>query len=205
MKVQKSEQDKTKISNKATYLSRTFLKNIMILFIGVMIFFSCRKNDIEVVNSFSKSDTLPTQSVINLETIYTDSGKVKLIVVAPLVERFSADEKNKTYFPEGMEVNFYDGEGNINSWLSAKYAIYHEDNRLWEASDSVVAVNEEGEVLNTELLFWDEEKQIIYSSKFVKITTAKEVIFGTGFEADQSFNFWTITKVKGTLYHDRGQ
>lgn len=203
MKTQKLERDKIEISNKATYLSTIFLKSILI--VGVMMLFSCKKNDIEVVNSFNKSDTLPTQSVINLETVYTDSGKVKLVVVAPLVERFSADEKNKTYFPEGMEVNFYDSEGNINSWLSAKYAIYHEDNQLWEASDSVVAVNEEGEVLNTELLFWDEEKQIIYSPKFVKITTAKEVIFGNGFEADQSFNFWTITKVKGTIYHDNEQ
>ena len=86
MKTQKLERDKIEISNKAIYLSTIFLKSILI--VGIMMLFSCKKNDIEVVNSFNKSDTLPTQSVINLETVYTDSGKVKIVVIAPLVERF---------------------------------------------------------------------------------------------------------------------
>jgi len=202
MKAQKSEPDKPAISIPASFWLNRILKSIAISIVGIVLLFSCKKNDIEVVNSFSQADTLPSQSVINLETVYTDSGKVKLVVFAPLVERYSGDQKNKTYFPEGMKVDFYDGKGNITSWISSKYAIYHEDENLWEASDSVVAVNEKGEVLNTELLFWNEKEQIIYSSKFVKISTEKEVIFGTGFEADQSFNFWTISKVKGTIYHD---
>jgi LPS export ABC transporter protein LptC len=205
MQTQKSEPDKTETKFLTGFWLKKILKSIAISMIGVALLFSCKKNDIEVVDSFSKVDTLPAQSVIDLETIYTDSGKVKLIVVAPLVERYSGETKNKTYFPEGMKVDFYDGKGNITSWISSKYAIYHEDEDLWEASDSVVAVNEKGEVLNTELLFWNEKEQIIYSPKFVKITTQKEVIFGNGFEADQSFNFWTITKVKGTIYHETEQ
>ena len=205
MQTRKSEPDKTEANFLKSFWLKKILKSIAISIVGVALLFSCKKNDIEVVDSFSKVDTLPTQSVINLETIYSDSGKVKLVVVAPLVERYSGETKNKTYFPEGMKVDFYDGIGNITSWISSKYAIYHEDENLWEASDSVVAVNDKGEVLNTELLFWNEEEQIIYSPKFVKITTQKEVIFGNGFEADQSFNFWTITKVKGTIYHETEQ
>lgn len=202
MKVLKSEPDKAVINFTTKYWLKTILKWIVIPVFGIAMLLSCKKNNVEVVNTFYQADTLPTQTVINLETVYTDSGKVKLVIVAPLLERFSGEEKNKTYFPKGMKVEFYDGKGNIDSWISSKYAIYHEDENLWEASDSVVAVNEKGEVLNTELLFWDENEKIIYSPKFVKITTEKEVIYGDGFEADQSFDYWIITKVKGTIYHD---
>ncbi len=164
--------------------------------------FSCKKNDVEVVNILTSLDTQPTQSIMNLETIYTDSGKIKLKVTAPLVERFSGDDYNKIFFSKGIRVLFFDKNGLVESSLSAKHAIYHENETLWEASDSVVAINNKGEVLNTELLFWNEKENRIYSNKFVKITTEEDVIYGNGFESDQTFSSWTITKVKGVIYHD---
>ncbi len=183
---------------------KIFLKSTIIPIFGLLVLFSCKKNDISEIYNLTKIDTTSSQSVWNLETIYTDSGKVKMKISAPLVQRFEAAEKEnkKTLFPQGMKVTFYNSNEEVKSWLSSKYAIYHESENLWEASDSVVAVNEEGKTLNTELLFWDEKKQIIYSNKFVKITTDKEVIYGDGFEADQSFTYWEITNVKGTIYHE---
>lgn len=183
---------------------KIFLKSTIIPIFGLLVLFSCKKNDISEIYNLTKIDTTSSQSVWNLETIYTDSGKVKMKISAPLVQRFEEAEKEnkKTLFPQGMKVTFYNSNEGVKSWLSSKYAIYHESENLWEASDSVVAVNEEGKTLNTELLFWDEKKQIIYSNKFVKITTDKEVIYGDGFEADQSFTYWEITNVKGTIYHE---
>ena len=40
---------------------------------------------------------------------------------------------------------------------------------LWEVRDSVVAINENNDILETELLFWDELKDIIYTDKFVAL------------------------------------
>jgi hypothetical protein len=40
------------------------------------------------------------------------------------------------------------------------------DKELWEAKDSVVVINQAGEILNTEQLFWDERNKIIYSEQF---------------------------------------
>ncbi|MEA1897727.1 MAG: LPS export ABC transporter periplasmic protein LptC, partial [Bacteroidota bacterium] len=111
------------------------------------------------------------------------------------------DVNKKIYFTQGILVHFYNKQGKEESYMSSKYAIYHEEDNLWEASDSVVVVNSEGEILNTELLFWDEKTEKIYSSKFVKITTMNDVIHGEGFEADQTFSTWNIKKMTGTIYH----
>jgi LPS export ABC transporter protein LptC len=201
MQILKSEPENNLLNS---YYHKIVLKSAIIPLFGMLALFSCKKNSIQEVNILTRADTMAMQSVWNLETVYTDSGKVKIRISAPLVQRFEADEDEdkKTLFPKGMKVTFYGPDGKVKSWLSSKYAIYHESNNLWEASDSVVAVNEEGKTLNTELLFWDEKKQTIYSDKFVKITTDKEVIYGDGFEADQSFTYWEITNVKGTIYHE---
>ena len=171
--------------------------------VAITMLFSCKKNDIEIVRNLTRTDSLPTQSVFGLESVYTDSGRIKIKVKAPLVNQFSSGEKSNQhniYFPEGLLVYFYNSAGIINASLTAKYAIYHDDQKLWEASDSVVAKNQNGEILNTELLYWNELEERIYSPKFVKITTEDQVIFGEGFESDQIMSSWTINHVKGIIY-----
>jgi hypothetical protein len=60
-------------------------------------------------------------------------------------------------------------------------------------------VNEKNEQLNTEHLVWDEQKGLIYSDKFVKINTGKEILMGEGMESDERFNRWKIKRPKGSI------
>lgn len=166
-------------------------------------FFSCKKNELSVVNNLTRTDSLPTQVVYNLTTIYTDSSKVQVIVQAPLVKHFTDNEEPLMEFPEGIHVDFFSRDGNVTSTLDAHYAIYYKKKELWEARDSVVAKNENNETLNAELLYWDINTERIYSDRSVKITTEDEIIYGEGFESDQAFTDWQINQVKGTVYVTR--
>ena len=87
----------------------------------------------------------------------------------------------------------------IQSRLTADYAIRFEKQGKMEAKGNVVLVNELGETLNTEHLFWNENTGKIYSYEFVKITTADEIIMGDGFESNQNFTQFKIHKIKGTI------
>ena len=171
--------------------------------LAVAMLMSC-KNDIEVISSLTNINTLPSQTIVNLETIYTDSAKTQLIVKTKLVKTYNHEENSFLEFPKGLKVFFYDKNEIVESQLSAKYAIYHKEDQLWEAKDSVVVINANDEILNTEQLFWDEDKKLIYTSKFVSITTTNEIIFGEGMEANENFTNWIIMKPRGTFYieHD---
>ena len=63
----------------------------------------------------------------------------------------------------------------------------------------MVVVNQQNQTINTELLIWDQKKAMIYSDKFVKITTEDEVLFGDGFESDETFDKWIILKPRGSF------
>ena len=67
------------------------------------------------------------------------------------------------------------------------------------ARNNVVVINEKGEKLNTEELVWDEEKELIYSNAFVKITTKDEIIMGTGMTANQNFTNYVIKNISGII------
>ena len=60
-------------------------------------------------------------------------------------------------------------------------------------------VNQKGEILNTDELIWDEDKKIIYSNSFVKITTPDEIIYGNGMTANENFTDYVIKHITGTI------
>ncbi|MBA3899451.1 MAG: LPS export ABC transporter periplasmic protein LptC [Bacteroidetes bacterium] len=167
----------------------------MVLIIGML--FSC-ENKIEEVNTITQKENLPAESATEIEIIYSENGKATMKLTAPQLDRFYGDNPY-VEFPKGVHVVFYDSLRNPETSLKSNYAINREADKVMEAKYDVVVINEKGEVLNTEHLIWDQNTEKIHTEKFVKITTADEIIMGEGMEADQNFNRYTIKKVTGTI------
>jgi len=175
---------------------------IMVLFSLTVIFTSfltsCKKK-IEVI---PKSDFLsyPSMTVRDFKTILTDSGKVQVIMSSPLLEEYKNNELTYDEFRHGIKVDFWDGKKIIVGSVTAKYAKYTKADNLWELRDSVVVVNENKDMLETELLFWNQQNDLIYTDRFVKITNVDQVIQGFGFESDSHLRHRKIKKVSATIY-----
>lgn len=173
---------------------------IAVLLTVTAMFFSC-KDDIDVVNKTVKKDS-PTITVRDFVSTYTDSALIEMKMEAPLMLHYGKMKEVYSDFPEGIIVWFYDANNEPNGHLSAKHGRYFDNTELWEVRDSVVAVNENNEMLETELLYWDNAKDIIYTDKFVRITQEDKIIRGYGMESDPKFMKWTIKKVTATFYLD---
>ncbi|MEP7264611.1 MAG: LPS export ABC transporter periplasmic protein LptC [Bacteroidota bacterium] len=158
---------------------------------------SC-ENDKEQIAVLTKPYNGPIEKIEKLETIYSDSGIIKVKVTAPLLKKFIRP-KPITELPAGINIDFYNERFQVVSKLTARYAIHYEQERKWVAKTDVVVVNEKNEQLKTEKLEWNEETGKLYSDEFVKITTPEETIMGYGFEADQNFNSYKIFKVTGII------
>ncbi|HOT88034.1 MAG TPA: LPS export ABC transporter periplasmic protein LptC [Bacteroidales bacterium] len=173
------------------------LKNIVRLFIFLLLFISC-ENDIKVINIVGNKEHLPVESAKNVETIYSDSAQIQMILKTPQYERYDG-EKPYTEMTKGISAYFYDINMQVKSKLTANYAINYEKDKIMEARNNVVVVNEKNEQLNTEKLVWDQQKAIIYSDKYVKINTGKEILWGIGMESDERFEKWHIKNVQGSF------
>jgi LPS export ABC transporter protein LptC len=169
-----------------------------VLISGMTLLSSCEKKPVEVKDIPIKE--LPSLSGRNVETMYTDSGKVTLIVRTPLIQQFTAKDDPHTLFPEGLTVLFYDKKTTPQASITAHYARYTDKDEQWELRDSVVAVNTDGDILETELLYWSEPKGRVWSDRFVRFTLKDKIIMGTGFESDSRLTNGTIKNVSGTIY-----
>lgn len=178
--------------NHKTLKFRVFL---LFSFILNILLSSCQ-NKIPVI---PKSDllTLPSLTVKDFRTIVTDSGRVQLVLSAPLVEKYDKAEPPYAEFRNGIKVVFYNGKDSAQAKVTSRYAKCT-NNNLWELRDSVVVVNDKDERLETELLYWNQEKDLIYTDRFVKITSEDQLTQGIGFQSDSHLNRRKIMKVTGT-------
>lgn len=170
------------------------------LLLGVLAFFASCENDIKQVQELTAKQDSAIVSATNIEIRYTTNGINHMVMKAPVLNRYLAGEK-KSYldFPEGMHLKFFNDSGQVISTLKSDYAIYYEDEGRWIARYNVEAVNEKGETLNTEYLVWLQKEEKIMSDQFVKITTADDVLYGDGFESDQTFSSWEVVNGRGVI------
>jgi LPS export ABC transporter protein LptC len=165
-----------------------------------LISFAC-ENNIEVIKNFNQLKESPMASAKETEILYSDSGIVRLRITAPIINRYSNNEKEYTEFPKGIKVEQFDNNLGVSAIIQANYAIYYEKQNLWVARDNVVAKNlKRNEELDSEEIFWDETKGIIYSHKYSRIINDDGVFNGEGgFEAKEDLSQWHMLGIQGKV------
>lgn len=143
-------------------------------------------------------DTVFSERAESVELRFSDSGRIKAVLFAPVMERFPVKEPY-TRFDKGVTGYFYGPSGRIENSLKAKHGISYDSKKLVELKNDVQLINYKKERLNTEKLIWDQNTGKIYTDALVKITTSENIIFGEGFEANQDFTEYKIFKVKGEI------
>ncbi|NUM31686.1 MAG: LPS export ABC transporter periplasmic protein LptC [Bacteroidetes bacterium] len=130
---------------------------------------------------------------------YTDSGNLRAKIYSPLIEHYQQKAEPYSEMKKGVKGFFYNNYGKIESSLTAEYAISYETRRIVVVKNNVKVLNMRGEELETEKLIWDQQKEKIYTDKFVKIKTPDEILYGNGLESNQSFTRYRINKLRGRI------
>lgn len=139
----------------------------------------------------------PIREMQDIEINHTESGIIKMKMKAPAYQLFL---NNDEAFPAGINLEFYDEEGNLSSTLHANEAFYDKAKDEWQGKGNVELKNiQKNEQLNTEELFWKPREEKIYTDKFVTIRQQNDVIYGEGLDAKQDLSDYRIHKVSGTL------
>ncbi|MBL8016344.1 MAG: LPS export ABC transporter periplasmic protein LptC, partial [Ignavibacteria bacterium] len=141
-------------------------------------------------------DSIPSQESYGTTVTFSDSGKVKAILIAGRIRVYS--KFNYTLVDSGAKVDFYK-EGIYSSTLTGRRGKIYDATKDVEVYDSVKLVSQNGSVLTTNKLLWVNKTQRIKSDEFVHIKTPNEDIQGYGFEADQNLKNYVIYRVSGEM------
>ena len=150
------------------------------------IFVSC-KNRMKTVESFNNLDSIPTQTVQNMEGWQVEGGLMMGKLSAPYMEKYSRGTDPYEIFPRSLRVEGYTREGQLETVITADRALHRSgDEQIWIATGNVVVRNlVKEETMETDTLYWDQQKKIIYTHCYVRLTSPDFFAQGYGMESDE--------------------
>lgn len=165
---------------------------------GVFILSSCENDIKEVQNLGSGRENV--EEGTNIKSILSIGGAVKAQLSSPYMISRQADSAS-TIFPKSLFVTFYnDSLGFAESFLRANYGKYFVNDSKVFLKDSVVFYNIKGDTMHTSELWWDQNKEEIYTDKRIKFfqKIPYSIIYGTGFHSKQDFSSYYFDNVENS-------
>lgn len=187
--------------------SVVFYKNRNItIALGVMVMFvllsSCSGRNKEMGKAITQRDSLPIMDTRGITTLISDSGITRYRINTE--EWLIFDRKSPSYwaFEKGIYLEKFDSIFQVEASIESDTAYYYDKERLWKLMGNVHIQNLKGEKFDTQLLYWDQNTQRVYSDRFIRIEQPDRIITGRGFESNQQMTVYTIHKPEGIFYVD---
>ena len=158
------------------------------------IVYSC-KGKLAEADALDLNDT-PVQIVNDMFIVQSKNSNMEMRAEAPLMKKYENDSLSYELFPEGFFVFGYDENGNLETEIvadNARHMKYEDGRESWEAFGNVVVKNLiNQEVMETDTLYWDQEKELLYTHCHVQLYSPKGFLQGYGMESDQRARSYII-------------
>ena len=105
---------------------------------------------------------------------------------------FDRLDPSRWTFEQGVYLEKFNNDLSIEATILADTAYYYDKEELWELRGNVHIENEQDEKFDTQLLFWNQKSQTVYSDQYIRIRQQKRIITGIGFTSNQNFTQYTI-------------
>ena len=164
----------------------------------VTMFFSC-ESDIQKVKKLNETSFIPTGEADSLNLKYTDSGKIKSILVSQKMLDYSNIKNPFTEFPKGIKVTMYDNAGQTTTIVS-DYAISYKKTDIIDLQGNVTITSHDGKKLETSQLYFDQKNEWFFTEKHFKYTDEKGgFLQGPGVDFSKDFKIFNMQKSSGQV------
>ena len=172
----------------------------IVMVIAMTMFFSCKSN-LDEVNKIGISENEPIGVAENINLKYTDSGRVTANLLSPKMLDFSNRDFAYNEFPEGARLNIFD-ENNEKSTIIADYAIVYDKTGIIDMQGNVVLASTTQDTLFAEQLYYDQNREWLFTNKPVTFRRGQDVINGNGFDSDSEFKQAQVLEIDGIVTLD---
>lgn len=153
---------------------------------------ACGNKEKPTAAAVKEGDSLPDMRTTGVTTLVSDSGMIRYKIIT--AEWLIYSHRNPPFwaFKKGIYLEKFDSLFHVDASIKADTAYYYEPKKLWELRGNVHIQSQRGDKFDTELMFWDQGKEKIYSDKFIRIEQVDKVLTGYGFESNQQMTEYQI-------------
>lgn len=164
----------------------------------VLIFqLSCQDSTREIVPSFENPDSIAIMSTYGVSTIISDSGHICYRINADEWLVYSKRKPPYWAFEKGLHLEKFDTLMNVEATIKCDTAFYFNEMKLWKLIGNVNMKNPNDQRFYTDLLYWDQNEELIYSDAYIRVEQEDQITEGVGFSSNQDLSVWQIRNTKG--------
>ena len=170
---------------------------IPVLVTAIALFAGCESNFKEV-QKINFSEFVPSGEADKINLKYTDSGRITAILVSPKMREFASVDFPFTEFPKGIDVTLYDVKGK-RTFIKSDYATSYKLTNIIDLEGNVKITSQDGQILETEQLYFDQKNEWFFTEKSFKFTDPKGVSNGQGIDFSKDFKVVNSQRIAGEL------
>ncbi len=155
-----------------------------------------------MADAIKEGDSIPDMRTIGVTTLISDSGLIRYKIITAEWLIFNEVDTPFWAFEKGIYLEKFDTLFHIDSSIKADTAYYYEPKKLWELKGNVHIRSQRGDKFDTQLLFWNQREEKIYSDKFIRIEQPERILTGYGFESNQQMTEYQIYNNTGIFTVD---
>lgn len=164
-----------------------------IYLLTILTLVACQGSDLEKMTVVDQ-ESLPDEVSRDVTLTYSDSGRVKRILQAPLIHNYTKDTLY-TLFPEGLHATFFNKKGEKVTELTCGYGLTADNNKELIFRQNVNISNNKNETLLSEEIYL--KNDYIYSDSTVYIITPSITLRGTSLKAPKDFSSYQLNNPVG--------
>lgn len=149
--------------------------------LAAFIVVSCSGSETEAPDQLRLPQTYPSSEATNATTVFFNGSVVTTRIRSGRIINYAESD---SAWAHTLDVDFYNFEGKHTSHLRADSALVRERARLLDGFGGVRIVTDDGRVLESQHLSWNDQDRLITTDSLVRITRGDDVMSGYGFSSD---------------------
>ena len=174
-------------------------KLFVVLLSSTLVLAACRNEVKMTADAVTDRAMMPGLDPSGVTTLISDSGITRYRISTSTWQIYDKATPIYWEFPDGIYMEKFNEDLQIDTWLRSDYAFYNEDEQLWELRGNVQSMNADSEFFETPRLFWDQRAEKIYSDTDIAITRQSSIIKGIGFTSNQDLTKYSIQNPTGVF------
>lgn len=169
----------------------------LVLTLSLAACLGCQSNHEHIAPAVDGRDSLPFLTAHGISNLISDSGIISYKIVAE--DWFIYTQPRQDWvFPKGLFLEKFDTTFHVNWYVQSDTAYCH-DNRTWELRGRVVVLNRDGDLFETEELFWDMDAHQLWNNVYMCITkpSTNQQLKGYRFRSNEQMTEYSINNSAG--------
>lgn len=165
--------------------------------LAVTLFFGCESN-FKKVQKINFIEFTPSGDANNVNLKYTDSGLIKAVLLSSKMLDYATVDFPFTEFPKGIDLTMYDNKAK-QTRITSNYAISYKQTSIIDLQGKVKIVSQDGQVFESEQLYYDQKNEWFFTEKKFKFTDLKGASNGQGVDFSKDFKVINSQRITGEV------